>query len=120
MPWFRTIECTSIILIISMIYVAGLLALRVAAGCYRNGSAALWQRDFLQIARCNPPTRLTSIMAKRVYCTYFVHNYLSRGVALYHSLQRHAPDSRLWVLCLSDACHQILTTLDLPNLIPER
>jgi hypothetical protein len=57
-------------------------------------------------------------MAKRVYCTYFDHNYLSRGLALYHSLQRHAPGARLWVLCLSEACHQTLVSLDLPNLKP--
>ncbi len=56
-------------------------------------------------------------MAKRVYCTYFDHNYLSRGLALYHSLQRHAPGARLWVLCLSDACYRTLAALDLPNLI---
>ena len=59
-------------------------------------------------------------MAKRVYCTYFDHNYLSRGLALYHSLQRHAPGSRLWVLCLSEACHQTLVALDLPELVPVR
>ncbi|SHL50420.1 hypothetical protein SAMN05444159_6058 [Bradyrhizobium lablabi] len=59
-------------------------------------------------------------MAKRVYCTYFDHNYLSRGLALYHSLQRHAPGSRLWVLCLSEACYAALVALDLPNLIPRR
>jgi hypothetical protein len=59
-------------------------------------------------------------MAHRVYCTYFDHNYLSRGLALYHSLQRHAPGGRLWVLCLSDACHRILTTLDLPYIEPVR
>ena len=47
-------------------------------------------------------------MANRVYCTYFDHNYLSRGLALHHSLQRHAPGSRLWVLCLSEACYQTL------------
>jgi hypothetical protein len=57
-------------------------------------------------------------MVKRVYCTYFDHNYLSRGLALYHSLQRHAPGSRLWVLCLSEACYRTLVALDLPNLIP--
>lgn len=59
-------------------------------------------------------------MPARVYCTYFDHNYLSRGLALYHSLQRHTPGSRLWVLCLSDACHQTLAALDLPNLVPVR
>jgi hypothetical protein len=59
-------------------------------------------------------------MANRVYCTYFDHNYLSRGLALYHSLQRHAPGSRLWVLCLSEACHRTLTTLDLPDLVAVR
>src|SRR3954462_14740291 len=59
-------------------------------------------------------------MANRVYCTYFDHNYLSRGLALYHSLQRHAPGSRLWVLCLSDACHRTLVALDLPALLPVR
>jgi hypothetical protein len=59
-------------------------------------------------------------MANRVYCTYFDHNYLSRGLALYHSLQRHAPGSRLWVLCLSEACHQTLAALNLPDLVPVR
>ncbi|MEA2940061.1 MAG: hypothetical protein QOD09_590 [Bradyrhizobium sp.] len=59
-------------------------------------------------------------MAKRVYCTYFDHNYLSRGLALHRSLQRHALDSRLWVLCLSEACHQALLALDLPEIVPVR
>jgi hypothetical protein len=59
-------------------------------------------------------------MLNRVYCTYFDHNYLPRGLALYHSLQRHSPGSRLWVLCLSDACYRTLVTLALPNLIPRR
>lgn len=57
-------------------------------------------------------------MAERIYCTYFDHNYLSRGLALYHSLQRHAPGSRLWVLCLSEACHSALVALNLPDLVP--
>ena len=59
-------------------------------------------------------------MAKRIYCTYFDHNYLSRGLALYNSLQRHAPGSRLWVLCLSEACHQTLVALDLRDLVAVR
>jgi hypothetical protein len=57
-------------------------------------------------------------MADRVYCTYFDQSYLSRGLALYHSLQRHSPGARLWVLCLSDECYRTLATLDLPHLIP--
>jgi len=59
-------------------------------------------------------------MTKRVYCTYFDHNYLLRGLALYHSLQQHAPTARLWVLCLSEACYRALIALDLPNLVPQR
>jgi hypothetical protein len=55
-------------------------------------------------------------MTGRIYCTYFDHNYLSRGLALYQSLRRHAPASRLWVLCLSEACHRALVALDLPGL----
>jgi hypothetical protein len=56
-------------------------------------------------------------MARQVYCTYFDENYLSRGLALYHSLRRHVPDARLWVLCLSDVCHRALQKLDLPGLV---
>ena len=57
-------------------------------------------------------------MAKRVYCTYFDHNYLSRGLALYHSPQRHTPGSRAWVLGLSEACYRTLVALDSANLVP--
>src|SRR5947209_865301 len=59
-------------------------------------------------------------MANRVYCTYFDHNCLSRGLALYRSLQRQAAGSGLWVLCLSEACHRTLIALDLPDLVPVR
>lgn len=59
-------------------------------------------------------------MLNRAYCTYFDHNYLARGLALYQSLQRHAPGARLWVLCLSVACHETLTALGLPDLVPVR
>jgi YHS domain-containing protein len=59
-------------------------------------------------------------MNGRVYCTYFDHNYLSRGLALYYSLQRHAPGARLWVLCLSERCFNILQKSALPFLLPVR
>jgi hypothetical protein len=78
----------------------------------RNGDCSSAFRD--------PTDRSHTIMANRVYCTYFDHNYLSRGVALHRSLQRHAPGSRLWVLCLSDACYRTLVALDLPNLVPRK
>lgn len=56
-------------------------------------------------------------MAGRVYCSYFDHNYLSRGLAMYHSLRRHAPGAKLWVLCLSEQCHAALTAMKLPDLV---
>ena len=59
-------------------------------------------------------------MLNRVYCTYFDHNYLPRGLALYRSLQQHSPGARLWVLCLSEECHRILVALDLPDIVPVR
>jgi len=59
-----------------------------------------------------------AILADRIYCACFDRNYLSRGLALYHSLQRQAPGARLWVLCLDQAAHEILSRLALPNLIP--
>ncbi|WP_122402309.1 glycosyl transferase [Bradyrhizobium vignae] len=57
-------------------------------------------------------------MMERVYCTCFDRNYLSRGLALYHSLRRHAPGSRLWVLCLDQVAYQLLRDQALPDLIP--
>src|SRR3954465_2262348 len=65
-------------------------------------------------------SRCDGVMTGRVYCSYFDHHYLSRGLALYHSLQRHAPGARLWVLCLSDRCFDILQKAALPNLKPVR
>lgn len=45
----------------------------------------------------------------RHYYTYFDKNYLSRGLALYFSLKKHAGNFVLFVLCLDDACHEILS-----------
>ncbi len=52
------------------------------------------------------------------YCTYFDSRYLSRGLALYHSLRRVSPDGRLWVLCLDDVCHETLRSLNLDGVSP--
>ncbi|MDJ1182178.1 hypothetical protein [Roseofilum casamattae] len=52
----------------------------------------------------------------RYFCTYFDHNYLPKGLALYQSLQRYCGEFELWVLCLSQTCHDILKTLNYPNI----
>jgi hypothetical protein len=54
------------------------------------------------------------------YCTYFDHRFLSRGLALHASMRRHCGAFRLWVLCLSEECHAVLTALALPDLVPLR
>lgn len=57
---------------------------------------------------------------RRDFCAYFDHRYFDRGLAMYESLMRHAPDARLFVLCLSPECHAALTRLALPGLVPVR
>ena len=49
------------------------------------------------------------------FCTYFDHNYLSRGLALYRSLERRCQAFHLWILCQSRACLEALARLDLPH-----
>jgi len=52
------------------------------------------------------------------FCTRFDSNFLSRGLALYASLMRHAPGSTLYVYCFDELTHQVLTQLAMPNLKP--
>jgi hypothetical protein len=44
------------------------------------------------------------------FCTYFDKNYLSRGLVLLESLQKHAKPFKLYVLSLDDFTHEFLTT----------
>jgi hypothetical protein len=54
------------------------------------------------------------------YATYFDRHYLTRGLALYRSLERHSPPFVLWVLCLDDETQRTLSRLRLEQveLIP--
>lgn len=49
------------------------------------------------------------------FCTLFDSGYLSRGLAMYHSLKEHCNDFHLYVFAFNDECLSILQALDLEN-----
>ncbi len=49
------------------------------------------------------------------FCTYFDTNYLSRALALIHSLQQNCRDFCLWVLCLDNNTFSTMNELSLPQ-----
>ena len=49
------------------------------------------------------------------YVTLFDALFLPQGLALHASLQRHAGTYTLWILCVDEEAHSILTGLQLPN-----
>ena len=49
------------------------------------------------------------------YVTLFDSLFLPQGLALHMSMERHVKDYKLWILCVDDEVHEVLTKLQLPN-----
>jgi hypothetical protein len=49
------------------------------------------------------------------YITLFDSLFLPQGLALHMSMERHVKAYTLWILCVDDECHEVLTKLQLPN-----
>ena len=49
------------------------------------------------------------------YVTLFDSLFLPQGLALHLSMERHAGDYALWILCVDDETYEVLTKLNLPN-----
>ncbi len=47
------------------------------------------------------------------YCTLFDSNYLTRGLAMYESLEKYSDDFHLYVFAFDDKCYDLLKKLDL-------
>ncbi|MBS1637650.1 MAG: glycosyl transferase [Bacteroidetes bacterium] len=50
------------------------------------------------------------------FCTLFNTGYLARGLAMYHSLRKHNPDSHLYVFAFDDPSYEYLRKENLPGL----
>jgi len=50
------------------------------------------------------------------FVTLFDTLFIPQGVALYLSMERHITTYTLWVLCIDDNVHEVLTKLALPNI----
>lgn len=51
------------------------------------------------------------------FCTLFNSYYLTRGLALYASLEKQCPNFKLYVIAFDDVCYDILSKLALPSMI---
>jgi len=50
------------------------------------------------------------------YVTLFDSLFLPQGLALHASMERHVEQYMLWILCVDEATHDVLSLLDLPNI----
>ena len=57
-----------------------------------------------------------SQVRRREFCTLFDSNYLFRALAMYRSLERHAPSFQLTAFCFDDEAERLLRGLALPRL----
>lgn len=49
------------------------------------------------------------------YCTLFDSNYLTRGIAMLESLEKHSKDYHLYILAFDDKAYEVLTQLNYPH-----
>ena len=49
------------------------------------------------------------------FCTLFDSVYLSRGLAMYNSLNQHCKDFHLYIFAFDDKCYSVLKSLQLEN-----
>ena len=49
------------------------------------------------------------------FVTLFDLLFLPQGLALHRSMERHAGNYTLWILCMDDEVHGILSLMKLPN-----
>ena len=49
------------------------------------------------------------------YVTLFDSFFLPQGLALHRSMERHVSPYTLWILCVDDKAHEVLSLLSLPN-----
>ena len=47
------------------------------------------------------------------FCTLFDSNYLTRGLALYYSLEKHCADFHLYIFAFDKKCYQVLKKINL-------
>ena len=52
------------------------------------------------------------------FCTLFNINYLSRGLAMHHSLENTCGSFHLYVVCFDEKAYNVLTSLDVKTITP--